>query len=326
FIWDILNNLRSDYKLLFKRKFHVVCIPYVLSRIGSLGYVFGTTIFVSYPLAACNTAFLTFNAFFPIGTSASALLWFFRLRAIYGGDRTVTFIFGFLWLAVAASTITLPIGATHTISLANPTGCLVVSAPKAYESTPGVVLLVYDTLVFLAISFRLGTNFTQTQQQTPWTNIKALLSGSNLPAFSKSLFTDGQIYYMITVILNILFTVMGIIPHLSPVYRGLLTVPCVTLTSVLACRVYRRTRLGVMRCDRDLTRPTQNPLGPSGNLTTSIPLSVVQLCTESTESSGAGDGLDSTANEGETLGAPSKANTLSFQSGTPHDISTSLLP
>jgi hypothetical protein len=53
----------------------------------------------------------------------------------------------------------------------------------------------YDTLVFSAISYRLVSNFTRTQQ-TPWDQIKALLSGSSLPAFSKTLFTDGQIYYM----------------------------------------------------------------------------------------------------------------------------------
>jgi hypothetical protein len=140
---------------------------------------------------------VAFVAFFPIGTAASALLWLFRLRAIYGGNRMVTFIFGFLWLAVAGASLTLPIGGGTTISLGNPAGCLLVSI-KLYDGMSGIVLTVYDTLIFLAISYRLrlGSNCAQTQQLTPWEQIKAFFSGSNLPAFSKTLFMDGQIYYM----------------------------------------------------------------------------------------------------------------------------------
>jgi hypothetical protein len=136
-----------------------------------------------------------FNTFFSIGTSASAVLWLNRLRAIYGGDRIVTFIFGVLWLAVVAASVTIPIGGAKTISLGNPPGCLVVSRAK-YDSASGIVLAVYDTLVFLAISYRLVSNFMTTTQQTLWEQTKVLLSGSNLPAFSKTLFTDGQMYYM----------------------------------------------------------------------------------------------------------------------------------
>jgi hypothetical protein len=114
---------------------------------------------------------------------------------------------------------------------------------------------------------------------------------------------------------NIVASVMVYTP-IGPIYHALLTIPSVTLTSILTCRVYRRTRLGAMRGHRDLTLPTLNPLGPSGNLT--IPLSVVEFSSESSGAARSGDGSDSTADKSDKLGTPSKANTLS----SPHDTST----
>jgi hypothetical protein len=135
-------------------------------------------------------------------------LWLFRLRAIYGGDRIVTFIFGFLWLAVVVESVTVTIGGATVTSLDNPPRCFVLSA-KNYDGASGIVVAVYDTAVFLAISYRLVSNFTRTQQQqTPWEQTKALFSGCNLPAFSRTLLTDGQMYYMCV-------SICSPIPHLA---------------------------------------------------------------------------------------------------------------
>jgi hypothetical protein len=123
---------------------------------------------------------------------------------------------------------------------------------------------------------------------------------------------------------------MGIVP-VGPVYHGLFTIPGMTLTSILSCRVYRRTRLEVMRSQSnpDFTLPTVNPLGPGGNIT--IPLSIVQFAAESngearSGEARSGDGLDCPVDTGETLAIPSKANTLSFSLETPHGIRTGFAP
>ncbi|KAJ7660625.1 hypothetical protein B0H17DRAFT_954025 [Mycena rosella] len=321
FIWDILNNLRSDYALLFKQRLHVACLAYVVSRIGSLIYVLGYTIFSSYPLQACNTAYIAFDAFYSIGVSASAFLFFFRVRAIYGGDRLVTAIFGFLWLAVLGSSLTNPFGVS-AVKLGDPSECIVTRV-EVYVGVSGIVLAVHDTLVFFAISYRLVSNFGQMQQQTWGTQLKMLFSGAHLPAFSKALFADGQMYYMITVVTNIVAILLVYIPTVSPVYRGLLSVPNMTLTSIMACRVYRNTILGIMRGSRELSLPTLNDVGPNGNL--AIPLSVVQFSTEYNQMTGSAlsegnvDGSDFTGNTSGALGTASKADNSSFSSGVHQD-------
>ncbi|KAF7368430.1 hypothetical protein MVEN_00166000 [Mycena venus] len=309
FTWDILNNLRSDYSLLFKQSVSLATLAYFAARFGSLVYVLGFTIFASYPLEACNTAYIAFNSFYPVGVSAAAFLFFLRVRAIYIGDRLVTIIFGFLWLAVLASSITIPIGGTAA-SIGSPSECIVLRV-EGYVGSSGIIITVHDTIVFFTISYRLVSNFANAERQTRGEQMKELFSGANLPAFSKALFTDGQMYYMITVISNIVSTLMVYIPTVSPIYHGLLVVPNVTLTCLMACRVYRNTKLGgTLRGSGDLTLPTLNPPGGGGNQT--FPINVVQFSAQRSGMTSAahleGDGTDSSGGKGVGLSPTSKAN------------------
>ncbi|KAJ6572466.1 hypothetical protein DFH09DRAFT_1312755 [Mycena vulgaris] len=256
-VWDILNNLRNDYSLLFKHKMTYASAAYVVSRLASFIYTLGFALFASYPLARCNTAFIVFNSFYPIAVSATAFLFLFRVRAIYGSSRFVTVIFGIMWLAVLATSVTVPISGRAT-SFGNPPHCITLARRHPYSGSSGIILTVHDTVVFFAISYRLVSNFVHAQQ-TRGDKVKELFSGANLPAYTKAVFNDGQMYYMVTVVINILTTVMVYVPTASPLYHGLLVIPNVMLTSIMACRVYRHTKLGHTRSGEELVLPTLNP-------------------------------------------------------------------
>ncbi|KAJ7301697.1 hypothetical protein DFH08DRAFT_723986, partial [Mycena albidolilacea] len=244
-IWDILHNLRNDYSLLSRHKMSPATVAYKASRIACLVYTLGFTLFATYPLPACNTAFIVFNSFYPIAVSSAAFLFFFRVRAIYNNSPVVTTIFGVLWLAVLATSITVPVSGRGT-SVGDPPQCLTLARHGAHGGSSGITITIHDTIVFFAISYRLVENFAHAQQ-TRGAQLKELFSGASLPAFSKSLFTDGQMYYMVTVVSNIVTTVLVYAPTSSSLYHGLLVIPNVTLTSMMACRVYRNTMLGLTR-------------------------------------------------------------------------------
>ncbi|KAJ7027324.1 hypothetical protein C8F04DRAFT_1399524 [Mycena alexandri] len=294
FAWDILNNLRGEYSLLSRHRLNTVTLIYYASRIASFIFVLGLTIFESYPLQDCKNAYTAFYCFYVIGVSGTAFLFFFRVRAIFNGERLPTIIFGCLWLAVLASSIALPIDG-GAIGVGDPTVCIVASRHVSKYVAAGILITVHDTIVFFAISYRL--NF-QGEQQTPWEQVKALFSGANLPIFSKSLLVDSQMYYMITVVTNTVATVMIYVPGVSPLYHSFLIIPNVTLTSIMACRVYRNTKLGVTHGSAELTLPTLNTLGPNGN---TIPPRVVQFSGQHTEIAGelhtGRNTLDSTEHE-----------------------------
>ena len=64
-----------------------------------------------------------------------------------------------------------------------------------------VIPLIYDTCVFLAVSWRLSRN-----AYDPYTHssgVRILIFGDYLPIFSKSLLQDGQIYYLLALSLLI---------------------------------------------------------------------------------------------------------------------------
>ncbi|KAF9041375.1 hypothetical protein BJ165DRAFT_1530105 [Panaeolus papilionaceus] len=124
---------------------------------------------------------------FPIAINATSLLFFLRTRAIYDRDRLVGFFFGFLWLLVAASSVTVPLGIT--VANIGPTKFCAVKKFEGYVATAAIVPLVYDTLVFIAISWRLMTDFLIVEHDIKTlAGVKALVRGDfYFPAFSRSL-------------------------------------------------------------------------------------------------------------------------------------------
>ncbi|KAJ7072940.1 hypothetical protein C8F01DRAFT_1012932 [Mycena amicta] len=239
-LWDVLNNLSEEYTILFKRKLRLSVGPYLMSRISSLVYVIGFTVFTTYPIGACKQALTAFDCFLPLATSSSALLFYFRLRAVYGGARLVSLLFLFLWLCVTGTSLTIPIGSAGA-TIGNTQACVVTKVSR-YIAALGVTQCVYSTGIFLAISGRLLADapVRHSTGQKAWA--VASFGRPNLHAYSRTLFMDGQKYYIISVLVNLVVLIMVFAP-VSPVYQGMLGGPAVGLTSIMACRVYRHARL-----------------------------------------------------------------------------------
>ncbi|KAJ6600633.1 hypothetical protein B0H10DRAFT_2083321 [Mycena sp. CBHHK59/15] len=243
FIWDILHCLSAEYTLLFKYKAHWSLVAYFLSKFGSFGYVLGFTLFGTYPIGRCSTLYLVSNSFYPVAVTSTSLLFYFA-------SRSVTAVFGILWLAVLGTGITIPFGGLATTI--EPTPYCIVTEVASFVGASTIVITVHDTAVFLAVSYRLVSN-THAVHGTLKSKLKAVFSGTSMPCFSKALYVDGQFYYMISAFSNIAVTVMVYAPHLHPAYHGLLAIPNVMLTSVMACRVYRNTKLGTVRESTDVS-------------------------------------------------------------------------
>ncbi|KAF7355967.1 hypothetical protein MVEN_00926100 [Mycena venus] len=239
FIWDILHNLVDDYSILCKLKFQMSAVVYLMSRIACLVYIIGFTLFATYPLSDCHAAMVAFNSFYPISSCSTALLFFFRVRAIYNGRRAITLSFGLLWLCMVGGAITIPVSSS-AVKIGS--SCVVTGLPT-YVGANGLAMTVYDTSVFLAISYRLLANSRVEQSITPRETVRALFSGADLYAFSRSLFRDGQKYYLITIFTNALTLAMVYAPDINPVYRGMGAIPNIALTNIMACRVYRNVKL-----------------------------------------------------------------------------------
>ncbi|KAJ7167886.1 hypothetical protein C8R46DRAFT_1163219 [Mycena filopes] len=235
FVWTILSNAMEDYQLITKTKFTIGTATYFLSRIFTFGYIFGGTLFETYPLKRCSYALTVVGSMYACAVPVTSLLFFLRARAIF--NRNPYFV-GFLfcaWLSVLGTAISISVPSAVQGANLGPTDfCLTISA-KNYVAGTGITTTIHDTLIFLAISYRLFQNSG---------NVRAFITGQYLPQFSRAILQDGQLYYLITATSNILALIMFYNTSIQETYSKMFTAPNLMIANVMACHVFRNTKLG----------------------------------------------------------------------------------
>jgi hypothetical protein len=242
-VWDILNNLNGDYALLFKYQVTLPTIAYFISRLGSLGYVLASTIFETAPTGDCARFEKGLDWLFPVAVPANSLLFLFRIRAIFNKNMYIVSFFTFMWFAVVGGCLTVTQGVTG--AAIGPTNyCLNVSL-QPYVGAAGIIPAANDTLIFLAISWRMISNAHI--DYTLKNGLRALIFGDFMPKFSRALLQDGQIYYL-TSVSSFLVTVLVFYAESIPVtYRTMFTVPNIAVMNIMACRVFRNAKFGLYK-------------------------------------------------------------------------------
>ena len=111
---------------------------------------------------------------------------------MYHDSKWVIGFFCLMWLAVTGASTT---DVFYSYANLGPTKyCIGINLPQ-YVVVASVLPLVNDTLVFVAITFRLaGTPNWNASTSQSW--IKVVLLGEYLPNFSKAMLRDGQAYYL----------------------------------------------------------------------------------------------------------------------------------
>jgi len=126
--------------------------------------------------------------------SCTALLFFFRVRAMYHDTKWVAPFFFVMWLGVTAASTPEAFLNTHT-NLGPTAYCIGKVFPK-YAIVASILPFVNDTLIFVAITMRFagsqGTSYAP--RRGSW--IRVVLFGEYLPHFSKAMLRDGQAYYL----------------------------------------------------------------------------------------------------------------------------------
>jgi hypothetical protein len=125
-------------------------------------------------------------------TPGSAALFFFRVRAVYDRSKAVTAIFGILWLATLGAAIAFPF-AVKGGHIGTTNYCLLVSVAQS-ASAPVIINTCSDTLIFLAISWRIARN--NSTGETWREHLRSFYKGDGLPRLSRTILQSGQAYYL----------------------------------------------------------------------------------------------------------------------------------
>ncbi|KDR73155.1 hypothetical protein GALMADRAFT_251724 [Galerina marginata CBS 339.88] len=204
-IWDLLNNLKADYLILTERNIRLPTLIYCVSRLSTLGCLLIFVIFNSAPIGHCATINKVMSGVLAVAISSTSLLFFLRLRGVYKDNIYVVFSFFMLWLAVCAGSLADALTTTGTAI--GPTKYCTLGKFSPMVSVSGLIVVVDDTLVFLAISWRV-MKFSFSDARTLKGAVARFFHGTDLPVFAKALLQDGQAYYLSTIFFSFATTII----------------------------------------------------------------------------------------------------------------------
>ncbi|KAK7691714.1 hypothetical protein QCA50_005114 [Cerrena zonata] len=174
-------------------------------------------------------------------TPCNALLFLIRIRGIFLHSPKITWIFALLWSTTFASILTPLNFIGGQFVLANRI-CL-VEETRVWAAIGFITVLIFDTAVFVTISIKvLSTNMAET-----WGERARIFFGrKHLGRLSKVLLHSGQQFYLVTIGVHLLIIATLLIPGIPSPYRGTLAVVTGTFHNIMACRVFKLLKFGLM--------------------------------------------------------------------------------
>jgi len=210
-----------------------------------LSYIVTAFVFAVGNNPSCQTEQLINGISNTLSTAFTAMLFLFRVLAVFNRHKVAMVIFPTLWLIVVGCTITVPlgIGGEHI----GPTQGCINTRVATYTAAAGLSSFINDSIVFLAITYRI-ISFTLVEANGT-ARLRAFFSRKSLPLVSRTLILGGQLYYFMALCGNIVLIVMFVLPGVGPIYRGMCTIPVLALNNAMACIVFRKIKFGLISSD-----------------------------------------------------------------------------
>ncbi|CAL1702835.1 unnamed protein product [Somion occarium] len=237
-IWDLLTSLPTELRMLKKHRLNNIADgAYVLARITCFGYVVASVMYAVAPIN-CSATVKTVAWFTALALPCNSFLFLLRIKAVFYRSRIIVGIFCFLWLSTLCA-----FSAPFSIDARNVGSSIFLCTSEVNDL--GVLgflaVAIFDTLVFLAISIRI---MTYCLADTWKGRIRTFFRGEGMGYVSKTLLQTGQLYYMMSVSVNLLAIALLFVPSIPKGIPAALTVPSVAVQNAMACRVFRLLKLG----------------------------------------------------------------------------------
>ena len=122
---------------------------------------------------------------------STTLLFLFRANSVYHDARFAKIAFSLLWSTTAVSALCVPF--SFTAARATPQRqCVIIFVSKLIV-IPSAVLVIFDTTVYISISYRMTTFWVPCSK---WTRCKAFFTGTGSGPISSALLHTGQLYFL----------------------------------------------------------------------------------------------------------------------------------
>ncbi|KAF9060722.1 hypothetical protein BDP27DRAFT_1429721 [Rhodocollybia butyracea] len=278
-IWDIVIHIGDDVELLslpedFGHQQSSIFYR-VINRFLFLIYFCVVTTADTAPAACQSTLVLTSSATNFIAQVFTLFQFFLRVRVIYcEGSRLKTGLFATLWVLASG-------GASLSVDFLGRSACTSYDPMDTgfwiRMGLPIFMILVYDSCVFLAISYKiykLSLLFTRSNPRFNRSGVEngcnvgrdrlvlmqsfkvqaQAFAGTELSSLTRAILHDGQFYYLISVAAGAMTLALLLNPSIFPTYRAILVPLHSVVLNITTGHVFREVKLGRMK-ERELTLP-----------------------------------------------------------------------
>lgn len=150
---------------------------------------------IAAPVKNCDLLSMFSIWLFFISVPSTSLLFFFRVRALYIDRRRHLSIFFLLWLSVVGGSLVTSLAQEKATKIGPSAYCL-GAGMKSFSAAVGTMVVINDTVVFLAISRYLVKIAHEQEYALSPRSLKTCVLGTDLPKFSRAFLQDGQLYYL----------------------------------------------------------------------------------------------------------------------------------
>ncbi|KAF8154764.1 hypothetical protein B0H34DRAFT_799509 [Crassisporium funariophilum] len=256
-IWDIVNNLVNDNKLLFRfPPFTLPNVAYFVSRISALTYGLVKAFLMTLPFDDCNQIENALLATLIVFIASTTLLFYVRVCAVYNMHKYIVGFFGLLWVATVCTASVTDIHKFSAVHIGPTKYCMEILAGSPSASV--FMILTNDTLIFIAVTYKVYMMFLDSDA-TPNERVHTLFLGRSLPALAKAIMQDAQFYYLVALIASTVITISLYVFHFQA--RFMFIISHLVLVNIIACRVFRNLKLGISTCEATTLGRHITPVG-----------------------------------------------------------------
>ncbi|KAK7685226.1 hypothetical protein QCA50_011589 [Cerrena zonata] len=241
-LWDALVSFSTEVDAFMGRRLALVDIVYWLSRILTLLTVILEIVAVVKPssVARCNQFVHIISGAGTIVTCLCTFLLLVRAKGVFSHSQRARYVFNTSWLILVAGIIaTVPFAFFGSSD--NITGYCIITRIDKTEIIAPVTVAVFDTAVFISISYRILSIHSVTR--TRWITF---FIGREAGSISRALLRAGILHFVSCLIVLLCLMIVGFsysIPaDLLFQWRVAVYLASATFYNTVACRMFRSLR------------------------------------------------------------------------------------
>ncbi|KAF9525468.1 hypothetical protein CPB83DRAFT_736462, partial [Crepidotus variabilis] len=237
--WDFLNYLWADYLVIFHQKFNWKTLVFVVARLSPLGFLLSICLFLTSDKVDCDRLHDVWCALFILSRCSTALLFYFRVCAVYNGQRYISIFFAGTWSIVFGASLLTFWGMSS--SHIGPTRYCMTGVSWNFVAAVTFAEVFNDTLIYLAIACKLGGE-SWSDKGRSWRK----LIHPNHQHLTEIFAQDSLIYYFLAAMMNIIKIILYFSLRTEPSspIRIVFTFPSTVVINSIALRVFRNMKLG----------------------------------------------------------------------------------